>query len=100
MGCSTSGNADAVEERIMNDNYLGLPVARILDDYHLDKSDMILMDEPPGNLVAITFKRFGKGRDRKEVTVWLQGSPRLFDQERSWSLETIRQATVAHIEIK
>ncbi len=84
----------------MSQKYIGLPVGTILDEYQVNRNDIILTDEPPGKLNAISFKLFGKRSKSKEVTVRLKGSHKLFDAERAWSLETIRQAIVARVDVK
>ena len=83
----------------MKEKYVGLTAGTILDDYQLVKEDIVLIDEPPLKLVAISFKTSGS-KKKKEVTVWLQNSPSLFDKNRRWALETIRQATVGDIDVK
>ena len=84
----------------MYNTYIGLPAARILDDYHLDKNDLRMIDEPPGTLVGISFYKTTNGKSKKEVTIWLENSPKLFDHNRSWTIETIRESLTTNVTIQ
>jgi hypothetical protein len=86
--------------RIATDKDLvGRAAGVALDQYKLRLQDLDMIDEPPGKLQAVAFRRT-RGGKKEWVTLWLRYTPKLFSMNRKWKIEAIRAATVRKITVE
>jgi hypothetical protein len=80
----------------MFDRFLNARVGDLLDAFGLTLADLVLLDEPPGQLSSFSFQ-LGEDTQRHWVRISIQAIPELFSPKSTWEFSALCEATVIRI---